>query len=133
MSRLGASQIIYAGNTAVRLGSIAAGQKLNFLSTYERPLWVGSRRSDNHDFANLTVCYRPIADIHRFAKLGQKETHQSGFPIERAAQLYEQERRNPEGLPLLGPYVRRWVAWLCGGLGEIQKISHSAKLVYLHV
>jgi hypothetical protein len=30
----------------------------------ERPLWVGSRRSDNRDFVNLTVGYRAIAVIH---------------------------------------------------------------------
>ena len=36
--------------------------------------------------------------------------------IEKTARLYEQEQRNPEGLPLLGPYVRRWLGWACGGL-----------------
>ena len=35
--------------------------------------------------------------------------------LEHAARLYEQEQR---GAPsMLGPYVRRWVAWARGGLG----------------
>jgi hypothetical protein len=31
----------------------------------DRPLRVGSRLSDNHHFVNLSVGYRPEADIHR--------------------------------------------------------------------
>jgi hypothetical protein len=32
------------------------------------PLWVGSRRSDCHDFVNLSVAYRPIAVIRQARK-----------------------------------------------------------------
>jgi len=31
--------------------------------------------------------------------------------VERAARLYEQERRGPFGSPRFGMYVRRWLAW----------------------
>jgi hypothetical protein len=36
--------------------------------------------------------------------------------LERAHRLYEQERGKPEGLPLLGAYVRRWMIWSRAGL-----------------
>ena len=39
--------------------------------------------------------------------------------VERANRLYEQERtKGPTNPSLLGEYVRRWVGWLRGGLGE---------------
>ena len=34
----------------------------------------------------------------------------------RALRLYEQERGKPDGLPLLGEYVRRWSGWVRAGL-----------------
>ncbi len=37
--------------------------------------------------------------------------------IAKAARLYEQEQRCPNGPPLLGRYVRRWIGWAYGGLG----------------
>ena len=36
--------------------------------------------------------------------------------LARATRLYEQEQSDPNGPPLLGKYVRRWVAWANGGL-----------------
>ncbi len=36
--------------------------------------------------------------------------------LERATRLYEQERREPEGSPRIGMYVRRWLWWVEGGL-----------------
>ena len=38
--------------------------------------------------------------------------------LEKAARLYEQEQRDPEGPAVLGRYVRRWLGWASGGLGE---------------
>ena len=38
--------------------------------------------------------------------------------VERATRLYEQEQCDPEGTPLLGAYVRRWIGWARGGLIE---------------
>jgi len=35
---------------------------------------------------------------------------------ERAHRLYEQERGESNGFPLLGAYTRRWVAWSRAGL-----------------
>ncbi|MCP4002492.1 MAG: hypothetical protein GY727_16445 [Gammaproteobacteria bacterium] len=39
----------------------------------------------------------------------------------KAARLYEQEQRSPQGLDLLGQYVRRWLGWAQGGLAKRQK------------
>jgi len=36
--------------------------------------------------------------------------------LARGVQLYEQEREESCGSPLLGLYVRRWVSWVNGGL-----------------
>ena len=36
--------------------------------------------------------------------------------IARAIRLYEQEREEPCGSPLLGLYAKRWVRWLYGGI-----------------
>ena len=36
--------------------------------------------------------------------------------VVRARRLYERERGKPEGFPLLGEYVRRWVGWAGAGL-----------------
>jgi hypothetical protein len=36
--------------------------------------------------------------------------------LARAARLYEQAREEPCGSPELGPYVKRCVRWLCGGI-----------------
>ncbi len=36
--------------------------------------------------------------------------------VDHAARLYEQERERPDGLSLLGLYVRRWIGWAAGGL-----------------
>ena len=47
--------------------------------------------------------------------------------IEKTARLYEQEQRNPQGVPVLGAYVRRWVGWVCGGLGKTQKTPLSQR------
>jgi hypothetical protein len=44
--------------------SLAAFQLASRLLRGDRPLWVGSCRSDYHDFVNLNVAYRPIAVIH---------------------------------------------------------------------
>jgi hypothetical protein len=41
--------------------------------------------------------------------------------IAKATRLYEQEKGNPEGFPLLGLYVLRWVRWVKGGLGADKK------------
>jgi RNA-directed DNA polymerase len=49
--------------------------------------------------------------------------------IAKAARLYEQERCNPAGVPLLGPYVRRWLGWAGGGFGKAQKTPHGAGLL----
>ncbi len=38
---------------------------------------------------------------------------------ERLTQLYEQEQSEPSGPDLLGQYVRRWAAWVTGGLGDL--------------
>ena len=38
--------------------------------------------------------------------------------VERAVQLYEQERSGRSGPDPLGQYVRRWTAWVRGGLEE---------------
>jgi hypothetical protein len=59
--------------------------------------------------------------------------------VERAARLYEQDRKEPSGSPRLGAYVRRWLGWAkvpmnCGaGIGGFRKgvpkmmNSHRAK------
>jgi RNA-directed DNA polymerase len=39
----------------------------------------------------------------------------------RATRLYEQETGKPEGFPLLGLYVQRWVRWVKGGLKTCKK------------
>lgn len=36
--------------------------------------------------------------------------------LDKAARLYEQEHRDPQGPAVLGRYVRRWLGWACGGL-----------------
>ena len=36
--------------------------------------------------------------------------------LERAYQLYEQEREKPEGFPRLGAYTKRWMRWSRAGL-----------------
>jgi len=38
--------------------------------------------------------------------------------VKRATRLYEQEQHGSDGTPLLGRYVRRWMGWALGGLGE---------------
>lgn len=48
--------------------------------------------------------------------------------VKRAARLYEQERHGSDGTPLLGMYVRRWVVWAMGGLGDKQKPRAEAGL-----
>jgi RNA-directed DNA polymerase len=37
--------------------------------------------------------------------------------MERATRLYEQEKGKPEGFPVLGLCVVRWVRWACSGHG----------------
>ena len=45
--------------------------------------------------------------------------------VERATQLYEQERGGSQDGPSpLGQYVRRWVGWATGGLADQEK-SHT--------
>jgi RNA-directed DNA polymerase len=41
--------------------------------------------------------------------------------VARATRLYEQEAGKPEGFPLLGLYVQRWMRWVNGGLRACQK------------
>jgi len=36
--------------------------------------------------------------------------------LARAVRLYEQEQSEPDGPPLLGLYVRRWLAWVTARL-----------------
>ena len=36
--------------------------------------------------------------------------------IEKATRLYEQEAGKPEGFPLLGLYIERWLRWVESGL-----------------
>ena len=38
--------------------------------------------------------------------------------IKKTARLYEQEQRDPDGAKMLGRYMRRWLGWARGGLGE---------------
>jgi hypothetical protein len=45
--------------------------------------------------------------------------------VERASQLYEQERGKPAGLSRLGGYVRRWQAWAAGGLQQNNEVFDS--------
>ena len=46
--------------------------------------------------------------------------------IEQATRLYEREQR--EVTPLLGTYVRRWMGWAQGGLGDKEKPRTEAGL-----
>ena len=48
--------------------------------------------------------------------------------VERATWLYEQERAESRETPLLGQYVRRWLGWARGGLGDKQKPRTAAGL-----
>ena len=48
--------------------------------------------------------------------------------VERATRLYEQERAASRKTPLLGPYVRRWLGWARGGLGDKRKPRTEAGL-----
>ena len=43
--------------------------------------------------------------------------------VERVLRLYEQERSERGNSDLLGPYLRRWTAWLQGGLEERAPMS----------
>jgi RNA-directed DNA polymerase len=48
--------------------------------------------------------------------------------VERATRLYEQERGKPEGFPLLGLYVRRWLRWHAGGLTSRARAGGTSHL-----
>ena len=48
--------------------------------------------------------------------------------VERATRLYEQERVESRETPLLGQYVRRWLGWARGGLGDKRKPRTEAKI-----
>jgi hypothetical protein len=41
--------------------------------------------------------------------------------VEQATRLYEQGRRQRSKAPLLGAYVRRWLGWARGGLGDLPR------------
>ena len=50
--------------------------------------------------------------------------------VERAARLYEQDRKEPSGSPRLGLYVRRWLGWaatplLCGESRHLYRQSNQ--------
>lgn len=45
--------------------------------------------------------------------------------LERAAQLYERDRREPCGSPRLDAYVRRWSGWVHGGLGRSAAVGRD--------
>jgi hypothetical protein len=51
--------------------------------------------------------------------------------IEKATRLYEQEVGKPEGFPLLGLYVRRWVRWAVSGLVSIENPAEAGILLFL--
>jgi RNA-directed DNA polymerase len=48
----------------------------------------------------------------------------------RATRLYEQETGKPEGFPLLGLYVQRWVRWAKGGLEVDKKTPPERGLIF---
>jgi RNA-directed DNA polymerase len=41
--------------------------------------------------------------------------------VEQATRLYEQGQKEQSKAPLLGAYVRRWMGWATGGLGDLPR------------
>ena len=65
--------------------------------------------------AGLTVA---SATVHKF--------------IDQAARLYEQEQGDPDGPPVLGRYVMRWLGWAHGGLvGQPNKPAPNGTMMAL--
>ena len=63
--------------------------------------------------------------LHAFGELYRRGSYTIGLGVDSqnltgATRLYEQEKGKPEGFPVLGSYMARWMRWAHSGHGSVE-------------
>lgn len=87
--------------------------------------WMWLRRRDYPDKTFIGRIERGFDFLgYRFSRDGLTVAHATVERfLERLSRLYERGRERPDGLSVLGAYVRRWYGWVKAGLGELGSVE----------